>query len=293
MGSQNVVDGIRLEGRIVIDAPLALMRLRFWLAMVVVASAIFSRSVAAQESETTHPNVWLDAIMVLNDTRDFFVAPMHFNEEQAIAAGGVVGGTVLLFPADESTRSFFARNHSQVADRFATFGDHYGRAVYGLSLSGALYGGGLIFNNGDVRMTGIMLFESIAFAGITTTVLKSVIGRSRPADGEGPYMFRAFRFNFEQESLPSGHATVAFSVSSILAARLNNVYATVGLYSLAAVTAAERIYDDEHWLSDVFLGAAIGTISGITVNNMHEKNDRGYSLRIVPSLGRLRAELIF
>jgi membrane-associated phospholipid phosphatase len=260
---------------------------------IVMISLTMSRALA-QESEGVGAILKSDGLMVLTDTRDFFTSPFRFTSEQWLMTGGTVTGTVLLFPDDESARTLFARNHSHIADQFAEFGRQYGREVYGLSFSGALYVGGLAFDNRDVRMTGIMLFESIAYAGITTTVVKTVLGRSRPFVEEGPYRFRSFQFNFERTSLPSGHSTVAFSVSSILAARLKNVYATVGLYTLATITAASRIYHDEHWFSDTLLGAAIGTASGLTVACMHEDESTSKSsLRITPTLNGIRAQLIF
>ena len=38
-------------------------------------------------------------------------------------------------------------------------------------------------------------------------------------------------------------------------------WATVGLYTLATATGLSRVYDNQHWVSDVFLGAAVGIAS--------------------------------
>ncbi|MCY7363437.1 MAG: phosphatase PAP2 family protein, partial [Ignavibacteria bacterium] len=74
-------------------------------------------------------------------------------------------------------------------------------------------------------------------------------------------------------SFPSGHTTVAFAVSAVLAERINTWWARVGLYSLAAATAYSRIYDNKHWLSDVVLGSIIGFGSGYFT--VHRENERG------------------
>ena len=64
--------------------------------------------------------------------------------------------------------------------------------------------------------------------------------------------------------------------------------------SVNDITVASRIYNDEHWLSDMFLGVAIGTASGLTVAFMHkdESNSRS-SFRILSTFNGLRAELAF
>ena len=85
-----------------------------------------------------------------------------------------------------------------------------------------------------------------------------------------------------------GHSAVAFAVSSVLAGRIKNTYASIGLYSLAALTACSRVYQDEDCLSDTFLGGAIGTVVGISAVELHEQHDRHSSLKIVPTIHGVR-----
>jgi membrane-associated phospholipid phosphatase len=109
---------------------------------------------------------------------------------------------------------------------------------------------------------------------------------------EGTHKFNFFRISNDYLSMPSGDATAAFAVSSALSEKFGNTYASIGLYSLATLTAFSRVYDDQHWLSDTFFGAAIGTFMGVTVAHLHKRNDQ-QSLHIYPTPNGLRAELIF
>jgi membrane-associated phospholipid phosphatase len=88
---------------------------------------------------------------------------------------------------------------------------------------------------------------------------------------EGNGTFRAFQFKSGTTSLPSGHTTVAFAMSSVLSARIHNTAVSVGLYSLASLTALGRVYHNVHWFSDTFLGAAIGTVAGTAIVDFNEK----------------------
>ncbi len=213
-------------------------------------------------------------------TGRFFSSPLRFDGGSWIAAGAVATGTVILFSLDEPARSLAQRNQSSAGNDIFEVGRQYGREVYGLALAGGCYAGGLAFHQGELRKTGMMIFESIAFAGVTTIVLKVAAGRSRPYREAGNLDFHPFSFNDERNSLPSGHSTVAFAVSSVLSSRIGNPVATAGLYSLAALTAASRVYHDEHWLSDTFLGACIGTVSGLAVSRFYDEGEGPLKLSV-------------
>ena len=250
----------------------------------------------AQQDSTRHSfgeTLTSDVKMIFTDAGTIFTAPVRFSERDWLITGAVVGGTAALFSLDQSARSLAQRNQSQFGDNLFNIGREYGRPIYGIVLSSGLYLGGLAFDKKDVRLTGVMVFESLAFAGAITTVIKSVAGRSRPFLEEGNTRFRGFQFRDGTTSLPSGHATVAFAVSSVLAARIHNTLATVGLYSLATLTAVSRVYHDEHWASDSFLGAAIGTVVGLAVVDIHDHRDNQAYFRFIPSINGIRAELIF
>ena len=263
---------------------------------IAVSALVAHHRVYAQENSSGHGNesvIVQDAKTVWHDGVDIFTAPLHFTQPQWLETGVIVGGTVVLFALDRSDRSVALRSQSQLADNVLTVGRDFGVGTYGLSLSGGLYAGGLLFKNGDLRETGLMLIESIAFSGIVTNILKSVTGRSRPFVEAGPFDFHGIQFKDETASFPSGHSTVAFAISSVLSRKIKNTWASIGLYALATLTAVSRVYDDEHWTSDTFLGAAIGNAVGVAVTGLHQREDGKTAFRLVPSPNGIRAELSF
>jgi membrane-associated phospholipid phosphatase len=104
-------------------------------------------------------------------------------------------------------------------------------------------------------------------------VTKSIIGRARPYTGRGSHFFKVFTFNDDFHSFPSGHTTAAFTVSAVLAARIDNPWATAGLYGLAASTALSRIYSNNHWFSDVVFGGLAASAVGRTLVSTFERNE--------------------
>jgi membrane-associated phospholipid phosphatase len=112
---------------------------------------------------------------------------------------------------------------------------------------------------------GFYLFTSVIFSAFVTNILKYTIGRSRPiylleqeTDQFLPFVNDdIYRYN----SLPSGHTTTAFAFSVALAIMMPKFrYLFLGLAALAGLS---RIALQKHYLSDVLVGALIGTLSAI------------------------------
>ena len=103
---------------------------------------------------------------------------------------------------------------------------------------------------------------------------KFIVGRdSQRNEGNHEIDFFGMEFEDEENSLPSGHTSTAFAVATVLSERIDNLYASIALYSLAGLTAFERVYDDKHWISDTILGAALGTVIGLKIVKLNSEND--------------------
>ncbi len=226
-----------------------------------------------QNDKTIWESVKSDVNIGLEDGYHIFTSPAHFSKNTWLIAGGIIGGTALSFLADKDIRNWSQRNHTNTLDNVTKAGEDYGKVVYAASISLAIYAGGRIFKNEDLAVTGRMLGETLIFAGIITSVLKSAFGRARPYKNEGNTHFIGLQFKTDNTSFPSGHTTVAFSMSTILASRIDNPFASIGLYSLAGLTMFQRIYGDRHWFSDTLLGAAIGTAVGRAVIYFNDKRE--------------------
>jgi membrane-associated phospholipid phosphatase len=72
-------------------------------------------------------------------------------------------------------------------------------------------------------------------------------------------------------SFPSGHTTVAFAAATVFAMEYKHKpLVPVLAYSAATLIGISRITENEHWATDVFVGAALGYLSGrLVVNNYH------------------------
>lgn len=112
-----------------------------------------------------------------------------------------------------------------------------------------LAGGNLaIFYFGGERESHTAKLAVTSWAGtaLTTFMLKSAFNRERP-ERDSP------RYN---SSFPSGHTANWFSLATVYSAKYPK-YA-IPLYTAGLLVGLSRIYQGEHYPSDVLAGAAIG-----------------------------------
>jgi hypothetical protein len=248
------------------------------------------------DSVTAFQLVKYDIIKSLDDGWKILKAPAHFSGKDWATAGVVIGSTALSMLLDDEIRSTVGKNHTPAMDNITKAGRYYGEVVPAVSLSAGIYATGLIFNERSVSLTGRLLAESLLYAGTINVLLKVLFSRSRPYNNKGNTDFGNYKFDNDFYSMPSGHTTVAFTVSTVLAERINNIYATIGLYGLAALTAYQRIYDDQHWFSDTVLGAALGIFISravVQLNTADPYENKGPDFMIIPSENGIRLGINF
>lgn len=207
--------------------------------------------------------VWQDLSYDLgafgSDWLMYFAEPFR-SGKNALISSGVVVGTVLSSTVDKDFRKAVSRRG------FPTYnGDFwdgptfYGFVQYPSIFGGALYTIGLVTRENELRKTGRMLLQALAYSGTVTIGMRYLLGRHRPFVSErNQYEFSWFSAVGDTQSFPSGHTVVAFATSTILAEQIDTWWARVILYSFAAMTGYARLYNDKHWLSDVLFGAALG-----------------------------------
>lgn len=162
-------------------------------------------------------------------------------EGYVILGSGVALSGLALF-ADKSVQDFMTKKAylphwlDAVADSYV---DHYW--AFGVSALGALGYGYKTGNYGEsFRYWAASNIGTIAL----TYALKYGVGRLRPNAKD-------------HKSYPSGHTSVAFATATMY----QMWYGWKGglpAYAFATITAFQRLDDNQHWLSDVIMGAAIG-----------------------------------
>jgi membrane-associated phospholipid phosphatase len=122
------------------------------------------------------------------------------------------------------------------------------------------------------------LFTAIAIPGLFVTTVKRMIGRARPmVTGHiDPFAFAPFIWRAAYASLPSGHATTAFSVLAAFGSLWPRGRAVLLLY--ASLIALSRIMVLAHFPSDVLAGAVVGTVGTLMVRRYFALRRLGFSV---------------
>jgi membrane-associated phospholipid phosphatase len=216
--------------------------------------------------------------LLLKDTGHVLTAPAHWERDDwqnfGLVSLGIVGSALLDRQIQIWTQDHQSNTQDNIARIFEPFGAEYSAAVIG-----AFYIGGLATDDVNARTVAQdSISASLIAAGIITPALKVIAGRNRPSADQGAYDFHPFNGG---ASFPSGHATQAFAVASVISAHYEPVWIKVSAYSVASLVGYARIYHNQHFLSDVVAGAAIGTVVGHSVVRLNDDR-RGSGLAFAP-----------
>ena len=174
----------------------------------------------------------------------------------------VIGGIALASSLDEPVADHFRDHRSQTGQDVADAWAKVGTVGVGAVTVGVL-AGGIISHNDKVTHAGLRLAFSAVLAAGAAQGVKLVIGRERPLENTSAWDFDPPKFD---AAFPSGHTTAAFAMAASLSDDIHRTWATVGLYGLATGVAVSRVYQQEHWVSDVVGGAALGITSAKLVS---------------------------
>jgi hypothetical protein len=195
-----------------------------------------------------------------------------------LATAGAVG---LTYVYDGNIRGKVQGIKSRTLDKATDAGDILGNPFLHIGMATSVYVGAIIADSPKYKELGEMLGESVLLADATTFVLKQAIGRGRPFAAGEKDSFRPFQFKSDYDSMPSMHTSSSFAMASVLAATSESYLAKLSYYTAATFVGFSRLYKDQHWASDIVLGAVIGELCGRVVTRYHVEQG-GKKLSLVP-----------
>lgn len=118
----------------------------------------------------------------------------------------------------------------------------------------------------DRAVTSGFIFVATGLAGLVNSLPKFLIGRTRPKlfFRDGTYSAEFFRTAADYVSMPSGHTATIFALATALALLLPRF--GWPLMAAAALIGSSRFLINAHWLSDVIVGALLGSAVALLVH---------------------------
>lgn len=236
--------------------------------------------------QTTKPNTWQ---IIKYDTKSFvknmgysLSAPIRWDKDDFLTAGGVVIGTVLLHTIDDEAQVYFKEQGEHAPKLIRDTGWYFGSPQNFFLISGGVYGVGLLTKNQKVRKTAVLIISSAATSGLIQSISKTVVGRARPGNETGKFDFDPFSKESGYHSFPSGHTTLSISMAHSIAKQFDNIWVKAGIYAVGAIAPISRLWDNAHWVTDIFIGTALSIAVVDCIDNYMKKENRypeGYSTK--------------
>ncbi|MDB4873841.1 MAG: phosphoesterase PA-phosphatase related protein [Gemmatimonadetes bacterium] len=204
-----------------------------------------------------------------------------YSGKDAAIGAGFLAASAGLSIFDARLAHFFQDSmhlHVRVGRRVDNFFTHINETT--LTAGGlAVYAVARLTGQHHVANAAFHVSESVFAASVTSQLIRGPLGRTRPRDADKPFENQYdFRFmqgfgHFQQRAFPSIHSSSGFAAASAIVAEVHHRspgatwFVAVPAYAVAMTPGLSRMYLGQHWASDIFAGAVLGTFYGWRVVN--------------------------
>ncbi len=176
------------------------------------------------------------------------------SKETLLILGAGLGAAAVAKPFDQAVQTSGLNTEGldgSGTDTAFEAGEVLGSSLVQVGGAFVTFGIGKIVSDPEIEALGRDLVRAQILSQAMTQILKYSVGRTRPDESN-------------TRSFPSGHSSGAFATATVLQRRYGW---KVGLpaYGVAGYVAASRLSENQHFLSDVVFGAAVGFLAGRTV----------------------------
>ncbi len=207
------------------------------------------------------------------------VSKTFLNRSDLWTAGAVLGASALLsiWDDDIALASQQTRYQSTRQHDFSLRVSKVNETT--LTLAGiATYGIARLTRSPTVADIALHATESVLLASVASQLIRGPLGRSRPyvTGGKDQYDSKPFggffadtAFNYR--AFPSIHTSSGMAVATVLAMETHRrkpgatPFVAPLLFAAGILPGLVRVHLDQHWVSDVFAGAAMGVLAGYKV----------------------------
>jgi membrane-associated phospholipid phosphatase len=243
-------------------------------------------ALSGQQTESLPTNVsvtdgktWKQlAVNVLDDQKRVIGYPVRLfrHGDGWKPALAITALTASLIALDTHDTPHFRR--TDAFDEFNEIASATNSAAFMIAVPVAYYSWSARTQNSYGKQTAFLAVEAMADAQIASVGLQMITRRLRPADitPYGNYSDTWFNANaLARKSFPSGHAITAFALADVFSERYaRHRWVPWVCYGLAGTIAFSRVTTQGHFPSDVFAGAALGTVvSHYLVLHHHAKQN--------------------
>ena len=202
------------------------------------------------------------------DLKHVLSSPVRLTPRNTALTGLTVLTTLFLLNHDENYAVDILETqderHDKMFDRFRVLSRNVPQTTAGLYLLG------YFLDDTGLKSKSLASFEALAITALISAGSGLIIGHQGPDDSPTSDQFDPFS---RYHSMPDMSSSLVFSVASVFAYEAP-WHQALFFYTVAAGSAVSRVYHEDAWPSDIFLGSVIGTAIGRTIA-ARSRNDRG------------------
>src|ERR1700682_3244342 len=167
---------------------------------------------------------------------------------------------------DPEAREWALHGHSRSLDHFAKSANRLGTAQRLVPAMAITYVGAILTHHESLATGTLNTAAGYAAADLVESVLKPLVGRERPHVEGNSRRFHPFTGNGDWHSLPSAHVAHIAAIAAAVSEQTHSTPISVVSDVLVALVGWDRLYEDQHWASDVAATAVLSTlVSNATV----------------------------
>jgi hypothetical protein len=185
----------------------------------------------------------------------------------------LAGTTVALTLADRKVRQYAVNGRNNTTDEMSKTAMMFGDKKIVLYSSLGIYEMSHALGSYRTADTALMVAEASYLANKTSNSLKLMYPYYRPGQAKNNLQSQSYPASNDYPNKPpytSNHTTTAFAWASVIANRTDNSTIALMSYVIAGSVGMARVYQDDHWLSDIWLSAGIGMVIGTGVVKLNE-----------------------
>lgn len=210
-------------------------------------------------------------------------SPLRWNGNDWLKVIAFSGATIALHQLDVPLYNVVNHNNSSFVKGFSNTMEPFGNVFYVVPALLGVYGIGAYSQNEQLAGFAITAGKAVLIANTLATYAKVMTHRHRPNDDtptklnqwDGP------RADLNDVSFFSSHATTAFALAAVISSEYgDHKWVSPVAYTMASLIGVSRIAGNDHWTTDVFVGAVIG----YSVGKLIDKLNRSKKIKLVVGL---------
>jgi hypothetical protein len=183
---------------------------------------------------------------------------------QLVYLGSLAGASAILEHDKEALRRDVLRSSFYRHSRWTQIGGTLGLTRVGYGAAAALYLGGLVAGEPEVRRTGMLMAESLLVAQGVAGAVSFAVSEKRPQAGGAIRYFHSggsgvsiHMTNTAALARVLDHRFARFAAGDSRGRRLAKILGKAIIYSIPTITGWQRLRADQHYLWNVVLGAGL------------------------------------